>query len=267
MIHLRSYPEIEYFVPGPLRRFVGSEIVHEEKWWYDLEVLGAPPYVLRFRQIPPLVGEGADVTGTVTIEAVSSTSCTQNLECEVKVCNLFRVPGTGRLAANGVKANLIKSYKLMPEVVDKWLACRGAMTKSRYSVLMNEVSLSLISKSVLANEHVPPPCDVDDIFYDALDALPKGSGEGNLARKPRRARLLQIFGFRNLVDPSRPMSKIIIAMPVRVTFIALSISGVLGIGIGLFVDRHFLNPNRNAFKSVYPERQRQGLINKIPFPR
>lgn len=50
-------------MPGPLQRFVGAELTHEEKWWFDLDQLASPPYVLRFKQIPPLVGENADVSG------------------------------------------------------------------------------------------------------------------------------------------------------------------------------------------------------------
>lgn len=52
-------------MPGPLRRFIRGDIIHQEKWFYDTAALTTPPYVLRFRQIPPLVGANADITGAI----------------------------------------------------------------------------------------------------------------------------------------------------------------------------------------------------------
>ena len=60
-------------MPGPLRRFVGEELRHEEQWWFDLDQLSKPPYVLRFKQIPPLVGENADVTGKLRVPTLPLT--------------------------------------------------------------------------------------------------------------------------------------------------------------------------------------------------
>jgi hypothetical protein len=66
------FPDKEKFVPGPLRRFIRGELVHQEKWFYDTQALSAPPYVLRFQQIPPLVGASADITGAYSDEKVAN---------------------------------------------------------------------------------------------------------------------------------------------------------------------------------------------------
>ena len=60
------FPDKEKFVPGPLRRFIRGDLIHQEKWFYDTAALSTPPYVLRFQQIPPLVGANADITGAVS---------------------------------------------------------------------------------------------------------------------------------------------------------------------------------------------------------
>jgi hypothetical protein len=63
------FPDKEKFVPGPLRRFIRGDLIHQEKWFYDTAALTTPPYVLRFQQIPPLVGANADITGAISPHA------------------------------------------------------------------------------------------------------------------------------------------------------------------------------------------------------
>jgi len=159
MVHTRCYPEKEKFVPGALQRFIRGDIIHEEQWWYDAAKLREAPFELRFKQIPPLVGAGADVTGTVVIEAVSPSRCKQTLTCEANVKPLFGVPGTGRIAAQGIKDNLTKAYNLLPQVLDKWLVVRKALLDDEHNARAmweGDAALRHLSQTVMVNIRNPP---------------------------------------------------------------------------------------------------------------
>jgi hypothetical protein len=70
------------------------------------------------------------IAGTVTIEALSPTSCRQTIHCEANIPPLFHVPGTGLIAAKGVKDRIGQIYRDLPAVVEKWLVMRKTLQDS-----------------------------------------------------------------------------------------------------------------------------------------
>ncbi|KAK3277003.1 hypothetical protein CYMTET_14963 [Cymbomonas tetramitiformis] len=172
-IRTRYFPSAEVVVPGPLRCFVKAQLVHEEVEEYDLSSLSQPPYHVRFRQFPPIVGTKAVIEGTITIEEVDDETCRHRLACSVQVPMLFRVPGTGRIAETGVRDNMQKATRSLRRIVERWLVMREALLTAEgaeVALWKGGTALHWLSKDVLESLRAPSS--------QTVEALQRGSSGG-----------------------------------------------------------------------------------------
>ncbi|KAK9802696.1 hypothetical protein WJX73_007729 [Symbiochloris irregularis] len=132
---LVTRPDYERWVPKIGRKYVQpKDLDFYDTIEYDPEQLKAPPYRLPCTSSLELLGEKLEARRTIVIDAIDDTHCRHSVEGDVRV----RIFGIGRLAENGVIDSTVKTFRALPNVLERYLEVRQQMlqTESGRAALM-----------------------------------------------------------------------------------------------------------------------------------